>query len=53
MMYFQYVSQNGTGTGQIAIKIDTVDKIPVGRWNAICRGGTGRDLLVACAPLHS
>ena len=33
---FEYVSKNGTGTGEIGLSIDTVDKIPVGECISIC-----------------
>ena len=29
-MAFEYVSKNGTGTGEIDLFIDTVDHLPVG-----------------------
>ena len=29
---FEYVSKNGTGTGEIVVAIDTVDKIPLGKF---------------------
>ena len=28
---FQYTSQNGTGTGEIALDVKTVDDLPVGK----------------------
>ena len=30
---FEYVSKNGTGTGEIVVAIDTVDKIPLGKFH--------------------
>jgi len=36
---FEYVSKNGTGTGQIAIDIATVDGIPLGETFALTYSG--------------
>ena len=34
---FEYVSKNGTGTGEIVVAIDTVDKIPLGKFAELLR----------------